>query len=570
MEGNQGGLAPNQMMPSNVIVVLLDSLNRHLLGAYGAREFDTPNLDRFAKRALRFERHFVGSVPTMPARHDILCGALNFLWKPWGSIEVWEDAITYQLRDAGVTTMLVTDNPHLFETGGENYHTDFSAWEYLRGHENDPWRTVPDPTWAGTPALPARSAKRRRHYDDSRTWFRSEEDFPGPKTMAAAASWLETNAGVHDRFLLFVDEFDPHEPFDTPEPYASLYDPEWEGEHVIWPPYAVGGVRNGVLSEREARQVRANYGAKLTMIDHWFGRVLDVVDRKGMWDDTAVVVCSDHGHYLGERDLWGKPAVPLFEPLGHIPFLVAWPGRPAGSVCALTTSVDIHATLLEVFGVAAAHRTHGRSLVPLLRVRDGSASPPQRDRADRRERRRGGSRPHRQRAVGVGRPAGHSGTGARGGDEEATLGSYWAVDVIAECGGRLHLAHPLGIMAFAIPASQKDHSDAFLAADLLRLDRLPEAWVAPPEISELCELVRDRHKLVEAPAKAKVQVQAVFAKEGFALPMSDLFGIGSIALLEKANLDEVYPIRVESLRDLIDSHGWRSPCSIDRALTALS
>lgn len=351
-------------MPSNVVVVLLDSLNRHLLGAYGGAEFATPNLDRMAGRALRFESHFAGSVPCMPARHDILCGALDFLWRPWGSIEAWEDALTYHLRRAGVTTMLVSDHPHLFETGGENYHTDFGAWEYLRGHENDPWKSVPDPTWAGAPALPARGAG--RHYDRSRTWFRREEDFPGPKTMAAAASWLEANAAAHERFLLFVDEFDPHEPFDTPEPYASMYDPGWQGEHVIWPPYAIDGVRRGVLSEAEARQVRANYGAKLTMIDHWFGRLLDVMDAKGLWADTAVIVCTDHGHYLGERDLWGKPAVPLFEPLGHIPLMIAWPGGSPGPIEALSTSVDINATLLDIFGVSASHRTHGRSLVPLI------------------------------------------------------------------------------------------------------------------------------------------------------------------------------------------------------------
>jgi arylsulfatase A-like enzyme len=66
-------------MPRNVIVVLLDSLNRHMLGAYGGREFETPNLDRFAARAVRFDRHFAGSLPCMPARHDILVGALDFL-----------------------------------------------------------------------------------------------------------------------------------------------------------------------------------------------------------------------------------------------------------------------------------------------------------------------------------------------------------------------------------------------------------------------------------------------------------------------------------------------------------
>jgi hypothetical protein len=92
--------------PANVIVVLLDSLNRHMLGAYGGAEFETPNLDRFARRAVQFDKHFVGSLPCMPARHDVLCGALDFLWKPWGSIELWEEPITQPLRRAGVTTML--------------------------------------------------------------------------------------------------------------------------------------------------------------------------------------------------------------------------------------------------------------------------------------------------------------------------------------------------------------------------------------------------------------------------------------------------------------------------------
>ena len=95
----------------NVVVVLLDSLNRHMLGSYGGTEFTTPHLDRFAARSTRFTRHQTGSLPCMPARHDILCGALDFLWKPWGSIELWEQPVTHQLRAAGVTTMLVSDHP---------------------------------------------------------------------------------------------------------------------------------------------------------------------------------------------------------------------------------------------------------------------------------------------------------------------------------------------------------------------------------------------------------------------------------------------------------------------------
>jgi len=348
--------------PRNAIVILLDSLNRHMLGAYGGREFATPNLDAFARRAVRFDRHYSGSLPCIPARHDILCGALDFLWKPWGSIEIWERPLTRYLRAAGVTTKLVSDHPHLFEVGGENYHTDFTAWDYQRGHESDPWQTRPDPSWLGAPSF----GRGHTPYDDSRGYFRDESDFPGPRTMAAASRWIAAQAPAQERFMLFVDEFDPHEPFDTPEPYASMYDPEWSGAHLIWPPYISGATSLGVLSERQARQVRASYGAKLTMIDTWLGKLLSAIERGGFYDNSAVVICTDHGHYLGEKDIWGKPQVPLYEPLGHTPLMIAWPGITARAVEALTTNVDLCATLAEVFGVTLAHRTHGRSLVPVI------------------------------------------------------------------------------------------------------------------------------------------------------------------------------------------------------------
>lgn len=376
--------------PKNVAVVLLDSLNRHMLGSYGGTEFETPNLDRFAaEKATRFTRHVTGSLPCMPARHDILCGAIDFLWKPWGSIELWEQPITRVLSHDGVTTALVTDHPHLFETGGENYHTDFDGWDYLRGHEADPWRTHKDPTWVGTPAMPAGRGgwfmnrvmgidDFERGYDRSRTFFREEADYPGPRTMTAAARFLTEATPHHDRWFLFVDEFDPHEPFDTPAPWAGRYEdvpPEDEANAprsmIIWPPYVDGGVAKGLISEAEGRHVRANYGSKLSMIDHWFGRVLDAFDERGLWEDTALVVCTDHGHYLGEEregnDIWGKPGVPQYEPLGHTPLLIHWPGQDGGGTCdALTTNVDLFATIADVYEAQVAHRTHGRSMVPLL------------------------------------------------------------------------------------------------------------------------------------------------------------------------------------------------------------
>jgi arylsulfatase A-like enzyme len=357
--------------PKNVVVLLLDSLNRHEMGAYGGKNFDTPNLDRLAARSVRFTNHHTGSLPCIPARHDILVGAWDFLWRPWGSIELWEEPITASLRREGVITQLITDHPHLFETGGENYHTDFTAWDYERGHESDAWKSRPDPSWLGTPTY----GRGHTHYDNSRGYFRGEEDFPGPRTMQATAKWLAEDAPVHrakgERFFLFVDEFDPHEPFDTPEEWATRYDDSWEGPHLTWPPYAIDAYKQGILTERDARQIRAQYGGKLSMIDHWLGRVLDELDTTNAWEDTAVILCTDHGHYLGDtdvhgRDVWGKPGLPVYKPLGHIPMLVSWPGVVPTTNDALTTSTDIHATIAEVFGAPVKHTAHGKSLVPVL------------------------------------------------------------------------------------------------------------------------------------------------------------------------------------------------------------
>jgi transposase len=134
---------------------------------------------------------------------------------------------------------------------------------------------------------------------------------------------------------------------------------------------------------------------------------------------------------------------------------------------------------------------------------------------------------------------------------EATYGWYWAADVIGECGGNVHLAHPLG-NNWGHRRVKNDERDATDLVDLLRMGRLAEAWIAPPPLRELRELIRYRAKLVHLRTNLKSQVHAVLAKEGVRVPMSDLFGVGGQVLLDKVHLADAYRVRVESLRDLID------------------
>ena len=133
---------------------------------------------------------------------------------------------------------------------------------------------------------------------------------------------------------------------------------------------------------------------------------------------------------------------------------------------------------------------------------------------------------------------------------EATYGWYWLADLLEEHGAHVHLAHPLG-NNWGHRRVKNDQRDAEDLVDLLRLGRLAEAYVAPPPLRELRELVRYRSKLVALRSGLKAQVHAVLAKEGVAVPVSDLFGLSGTRLLETTKLGRSYRLRVDSLRGLI-------------------
>ena len=136
---------------------------------------------------------------------------------------------------------------------------------------------------------------------------------------------------------------------------------------------------------------------------------------------------------------------------------------------------------------------------------------------------------------------------------EATYGWYWAVDALQAAGAGVHLAHPLGVKGFAYRRVKNDVRDAADLADLLRMGRLPEAWIAPPAVRELRELIRHRAKLVGLRSGCKAEVHAVLANCGVQVPVSDLFGLGGSRLLDGLNLPSPFAARIASLRRTIDS-----------------
>lgn len=136
---------------------------------------------------------------------------------------------------------------------------------------------------------------------------------------------------------------------------------------------------------------------------------------------------------------------------------------------------------------------------------------------------------------------------------EATYGWYWAVDALQAEGANVHLVHPKGLN-WEDRRVKNDYRDCCEMLDRMRANRLPEAWIAPPPVRELRELVRHRAKLVALRTGLKAQVHAVLAKQGLHPPVQDIFGVAGNKYLDGLDLEDSYALRVGSLRDLIDAY----------------
>lgn len=345
----------------NSIVVLLDTLNRHLLPTYGGDWVKTPNIERLAEKSVVFDQHWSGSLPCMPARRDLLTGRTAFLEKGWGGIEPFDETLPNVLRKGGVFSHIVTDHYHYFATGGENYCQSFTTWDFHRGQEDDPWHST-----VSEPEVPEEHYGRvRTQYERNRKRFLQEEDYAGPRTMRAACDWLESNS-EEDNYFLMVEAFDPHEPFDCPKHYLDLYQDDYKGPLYNWPNY--GDVD---VPEEAVAHVRKRYAANLTMIDHWLGKLLDTMDRLALWEDTLLIFTTDHGFLLGEHKKMGKNQMHVFNELAHIPMMIHVPGSEHNGtrISALTQNIDVMPTILDYMNVAIPDQVKGHSLRGLLEGR---------------------------------------------------------------------------------------------------------------------------------------------------------------------------------------------------------
>ena len=349
------------------VLVLMDTLNRSALGAYGGAHVKTPHFDRFAARACTFDTHYAGSLPCMPARRDLHTGRMNFMHRSWGPLEPFDNSLPQCLGEAGIYSHLITDHFHYFEDGGAGYHTRYDTWDFVRGQEYDAWKAKVSPDHDRYRAhysdlhYNAPDQRNRLQHQINRDHIVSEADHPGPQCFDRALAFLDQNREADDWFL-HLEFFDPHEPFFAPAHYVDALPPSgYEGPILDWPRY--GPSRN---TPAEIAEIRRNYHGLVAMCDAQFGRLLDYFDAHDLWADTALIVTTDHGFLLGEHDWWGKNVPPYYEEISHIPLMVHLPGRPdlAGTRSAsLTQTMDLMPTILGLHGVAIPTEVLGRSIL---------------------------------------------------------------------------------------------------------------------------------------------------------------------------------------------------------------
>lgn len=393
-----------RMEVKNAIVVMFDSLQYNYLHCNGNPWIKTPNFDRFARESVVFDNCYTEGVPTVPCRRAMHTGRYTLPVKGWSALDMDDTTIADLCWGTGIDTAMVFDAaPNRLPKFG--YTRGFDKVYFLHGHEIDHEFYARDPLYHLNPedyneehALEAMdkllgcnmrdpTLEETACYLRQRQYWKSEEDQNCYKLMREAVNYLERVDRNHP-FYMWIDCFDPHEPWDPPSVYdpdmKCPYDPDFKGKDQFLP---IMGPVEGIYTEEELHHVRMLYAEKVTMVDRQFGYLLDQIRRLGLERDTMVLVVSDHGEPMGNgkhgHGIMRKCRPWPYEELVHVPLLIHVPGLEGGKrIESFVQNVDVTATMMDALGYGqsalseaghegiqtyGADEMHGISLLPVMR-----------------------------------------------------------------------------------------------------------------------------------------------------------------------------------------------------------
>ena len=362
----------------NVVLIIVDTLRKDHIGAYGNDWMKTPNLDTLAGESLLFTRAYPESTPTICARRAIHTGTRtwpfrdydppkgeNISLRGWQPIPLEQVTLAEVMKENGYLNLFVTDNLQQYKPA-YNMHRGFDVWDFFRGQTTDKYR----PVWTCPPESLERTLVSDAYGTGGEQYFaqyfanvadrRGEEDWFAPRVFNRAAEFLEYAKDVGP-FFLTVDVYDPHAPWDPPEKYTSMYSDGYGGPE----PYAATYGPSDYLTDAQLDRMNALYAGELTMMDRWLGRFMDKMEELNLFEDTLILLLSDHGIILGEHGLVGKPHYALYPETVDVPFMIRHPdGKCSGETNDYFASThDVAPTILGHLGIEAPEQMTGQDLM---------------------------------------------------------------------------------------------------------------------------------------------------------------------------------------------------------------
>ncbi|MCX7795919.1 MAG: sulfatase-like hydrolase/transferase [bacterium] len=360
----------------NVIFIMLDSFRQDHISLYneGKPVFDgippckTPNLDRFARDGVIFYNVYPEGLPTIPVRTELMTGQQTLPYRPWQPLTKEDVTIAEILREESYICGLISDTYH-YRAPGMNFHRGFHSYRWIRGQEYDPYtswrsrRNVEDYVNKNyTQEWRARVEQYLSNTDDM-----EEEDkrFPA-QVVSQAIEWLKKSRN-HKKVFLWVDSFDPHEPWDPPKRFDKYTDPNYKGPRLILP---MGGRAGDWATPEEIRYIRGLYAGEAEFVDYCLGALFDTLEELGYYDDSLIVITADHGHPLCDHGKFLKGADRMYSELLKVPFIMRFPrGEFAGrKIYSLIQFQDVLPTILDIIGLKNnTSSMHGRSFLPVVK-----------------------------------------------------------------------------------------------------------------------------------------------------------------------------------------------------------
>ncbi|MFQ6076161.1 MAG: sulfatase [Candidatus Bathyarchaeia archaeon] len=415
-------------MPYNrLIVIMHDTWRLANIGCYADAHrslfpkdwIRTPHLDELASESIVFEDGFAEALPTVQVRKAFFTGKRVFPYRRyqewfssrdayihrmpgWQPLQPDDITLTEILKMNRYVTGTVTDTSMLYFPAF-NFHRAFDTWHWVRG--KDMWYRIPLEGPRSflrggylTPTYGKERAPLDKIYSTHLKETVHEEDFYSAQTYRNAVKWLDDNYW-RDKWFLYIDEWDPHEPWWPPQSYVDMYDPGYEYENIEELEKMSWGIpdKGEVWTERQERHIRALYAGMCTYADRWLGYLLDKVKLLGLMEDTVIVFTCDHGTLMGEHDgspfmerpyrdsyderdraygssLWegkifGKPSWPgMYDYIVRVPLMIRLPDQShAGKrVKGFWQHHDIAPTILSLLGIKTPSYMEGKDLMPLV------------------------------------------------------------------------------------------------------------------------------------------------------------------------------------------------------------